>query len=94
MKKTGWRSILASLVFYGFGEPTAMLLMLLVVAWTWGCTLLMEKSMKLRKWFLPLGVLGDLAVLCTYKYADFFTETVNSLFALHLRAPELRRSDT
>ena len=36
----------ASLIFYAFGEPVAMLLMLLVVAWSWGSALLMAKCRR------------------------------------------------
>ncbi|MBR4200695.1 MAG: MBOAT family protein [Oscillospiraceae bacterium] len=82
----------ASLVFYGFGEPVAMLLMLGVVFWSWITALLLQKGGICRRIFLPLGIIGDLGVLCVYKYADFLIESVNQLcgtgFApLHLRLP-------
>ncbi len=82
----------ASLVFYGFGEPFAMLLMLGVVLWSWGSALLTEKGGLYRRLSLPLGILGDLAALLVYKYADFFITTVNSLCGtsfplMHLRLP-------
>ncbi len=82
----------ASLIFYGFGEPGAMLLMLGVVLWSWVCALMMKKSSTCRRLFLPLGVIGDLAVLGVWKYADFLIDSVNALFGvtaplLHLRLP-------
>ena len=80
----------ASLIFYGFGEPFAMLLMLGVVLWSWGCALLMQKGSLCQKLFLPLGILGDLGVLIIYKYADFLITTVNDLFGISLPLMQLR----
>ena len=82
----------ASLVFYGFGEPVAMLLMLGVVFWSWISALLIQKGGICRRIFLPLGIFGDLGVLCVYKYADFLIESVNQWFGtgfrmLHLSLP-------
>lgn len=69
----------ASLIFYGFGEPVACILMLGVVLWSWGSALLLKRGGIFRKVFLPLGIIGDLGVLCLYKYADFLLGTFNSL---------------
>ncbi|HBI85804.1 MAG TPA: MBOAT family protein [Ruminococcus sp.] len=80
----------ASLVFYGFGEPTAMLLMLGVVAWSWICALLLRKGGAYRRVFLPLGILGDLAVLGIWKYADFAVDSVNALLHTTIAQPQLR----
>ena len=80
----------ASLIFYAFGEPFAMLLMLLVVAWSWGSALLMGKYPKRKRLFQVLGVLGDLAVLILYKYADFLITSANSLFGTALPLMRLR----
>ena len=82
----------ASLIFYAFGEPVAMLLMLAVVAWSWGSALLMGRFPKQKRLFQVLGVLGDLAVLILYKYADFLITSANDLFGtaiplMHLRLP-------
>ena len=80
----------ASLVFYGFGEPFAMLLMLGVVFWSWVSALLVQKGGLCRRIFLPLGIIGDLGVLCVYKYADFIIETVNQLCGTSIPLMQLR----
>ena len=80
----------ASLLFYGYGEPAAMLLMLGVVFWSWGCALLMQRSKTCRRIFLPLGVIGDLAVLGVWKYADFLIHSVNGIFGVSVPALRLR----
>ena len=82
----------ASLIFYAFGEPVAMLLMLLVVAWSWGSALLMAKCRRSgqKRLFQVLGVLGDLAVLILYKYADFLITSANDLFGTAFPLMKLR----
>ena len=80
----------ASLFFYAFGEPVAMLLMLLVVAWSWGSALLMRRFPKRKRLFQVFGVLGDLAVLILYKYADFLITSANELFGTAIPLMQLR----
>ena len=80
----------ASLIFYAFGEPVAMLLMLLVVAWSWGSALLTGRFPKQKRFFQVLGVLGDLAVLILYKYADFLITSANDLFGTAIPLMRLR----
>ncbi|MCQ2416748.1 MAG: MBOAT family protein [Oscillospiraceae bacterium] len=81
---------IASLVFYGFGEPFAMLLMLAVVGWSWGAALLMQKIQPFRRYFLILGILGNLGALCVYKYTNFLIETLNACLHLEIAAVEIR----
>lgn len=73
----------ASLIFYGFGEPFAMLLMLIVVgiSWIFAGALSVQKKKGMRNLLLFLGIAGNLGILCVYKYADFLIESVN--FLLH-----------
>ena len=80
----------ASLIFYGFGEPVAMLLMLGVVLWSWGTALLLQKNEICRRIFLPLGIIGDLGVLCVYKYSDFLIGTVNGCLGTSIPLLKLR----
>ena len=80
----------ASLIFYGFGEPTAMLLMLGVVAWSCASALLMQKYEKSRRLFLALGIIGDLGVLCVYKYTYFVLETLSACLHTGIAVPNIR----
>ena len=74
----------ASLIFYGFGEPVACILMIGVVFWSWISALMLRKGGALRRIFLPLGIIGGLGVLCVYKYADFLIDSINSLFGVSI----------
>lgn len=77
--------LLASLVFYGWGEPKYVLLMGLSIVLTYGFGLLMEKRKKL---FCILSVAVSLSFLLYFKYADFFIENFN--MAIGLNIPLLR----
>ncbi len=82
--------IFASLLFYGWGEPFAMLLMLGVVLLNYAAALGIAKGGVLRKVCYPLGTIGSLAILFVYKYADFLLGAVNDAFGLTLPLPHLR----
>ena len=73
----------ASLVFYAWGEPVYVFLMLAVAALNWGFGLLLEK--RPEKLWLAL----NLASLVVFKYAGFLVENCNALFGAAFRAPQI-----
>ena len=77
----------ASLVFYAWGEPVYVFLMLAVAALNWGFGLLLEK--KRSKGLLALCVALNLASLVVFKYAGFLVENCNALFGTALRDPQI-----
>ena len=81
--------ILMSLLFYSYGEPVYVLLMLLCTLWTFFLTRLM--SGKLRQAALYAGVISDFLILGFFKYAAFFLE--NLLAAVPALAPVLKVPD-
>ena len=60
----------ASLVFYAWGEPKYVLLMVLSIAANYGFGLLLGRGDRLRRLWLILGVAFNLAMLGLFKYAD------------------------
>ncbi len=68
--------LIASLVFYAWGEPVYILLMLLSITMNWGLGLVMEKSPKL---VLTLAVVANIGLLFYFKYFDFAAATVNGI---------------
>lgn len=65
----------ASLLFYAWGEPRFVLVMLLVIVSSWLFARKIEASAKsARKGFLLVAVSVDLTVLFVFKYLGFFTE--------------------
>ena len=77
----------ASLVFYAWGEPVYVFLMLAVAALNWGFGLLLEK--KRSKGLLALCVALNLASRVVFKYAGFLVENFNALFGAAFRIPQI-----
>ena len=82
--------LLYSLVFYGWGEPKLLFLMIFTILLFWGCGLAMGRAQAQRqkKFWLLVSVVISVALLGLFKYADFFIGTFNSLTGLGI--PMLR----
>ena len=74
-----------SLVFYGWGEPRYLLLMVATVAANYLLGLLVSRAKRPRLW-LTVAVVGNLALLGFFKYYDFFAASA-SLPTLGLALP-------
>ena len=78
-----WRNlslILFSLIFYAWGEPVYVFLMLFCVMMNYGAGLLIgDRKGKERKWALAAGLTGNLIILGTFKYLSFFVAQLNLL---------------
>lgn len=61
-----------SLVFYAWGEPIYVFLMLVSAFFNYAFGLLVDRSGKWRKVSLGVGVAFNILVLCTFKYLGFF----------------------
>ncbi len=81
--------IIASLLFYAYGEPVYVLLMVLCAFINYGAALLISHMRKGKKAVLLLGVLANLGMLGFYKYAAFFVDTVNRIFQKNISCPEI-----
>ena len=78
---------LVSVVFYAFGEPVYVLLLLLSVAVNYVCGRLIALGRPRKKLVLVLAVVINLALLSVFKYTDFAVSTVNHVFGLHFSLP-------
>ena len=78
--------LLSSLVFYGWGEPKLLGLMVFTIALFFGCGLAIEKAASEtgRKLWLTVSVVISIGLLGLFKYADFFIGSFNSLTGLSL----------
>ena len=74
--------LLASLVFYSFGQVYYLPLLLASVALNYVCGRL--AAGKYAKLGVTLAVLGGIGLLAVFKYADFAIRTVNALCGLSL----------
>ncbi len=73
--------LLASLLFYAWGEPRYVLIMLAEIAagYLFGLAIGKCRERALGKWFLWASILLDLGLLGYFKYADFFLENLGRL---------------
>ena len=74
--------LLASLVFYAWGEPRLVLLMLITITVGYILGVLTEDHPKYKKLFLVLAVAFSLGALGYFKYADFFITNFNAVTGL------------
>lgn len=88
---TPWRGknavlLLFSLLFYGWGEPKLLGLMMFTILLFYLCGLAMGRaeSRKGKKFWLLVSGVSSLALLGLFKYADFFLTSVNALTGLSL----------
>ncbi len=82
--------LVASLVFYAWGEPKLVALMILTILLFYGCGLAIGKAQQ-RKWqkvWLVVSAVIGLGFLAVFKYADFFIDSFNA--ATGLSIPLLR----
>ncbi len=70
---------LCSLLFYGFGEPAYVLLLMASVVINYGAGRLVAALPGRKKLVAAVAVVLNLGLLCVFKYTDFAIETVNLL---------------
>ena len=82
--------ILVSLLFYAYGEPVYVLLMIASTLFNWGFGLLVGRSRVhsgARKAWLGLAVVVNIGLLGVFKYAGMLVDTVNALAHLSIPSP-------
>ena len=74
--------LLANLVFYGWGEPVFILIMIVSVVSNYIFGLLIEKyrdNQKRKKTFLVLSLVISLGLLAVFKYTGFVTDILRAI---------------
>ena len=72
--------VLFSLIFYAWGEPVYVFLMLVCVLLNYLSGLLIDRcDGGRRRWALALGLAGNILILGTFKYCGFIVAQLNSL---------------
>lgn len=75
--------LIASLIFYAWGEPKYVFLMIFSILVNYVFGLLMDKhreNKKRLKLLLVISVIIDLGLLSVFKYTDFIITNINSVF--------------
>ena len=81
--------ILFSLIFYAWGEPMFLFLMIGDVAINYVIGKYIANATRNRKYALILGITCNLLTLGLFKYAGFFAQTLNSI-GIPIPVPEIR----
>ena len=79
--------VIASLLFYAFGEPVYVLLMILSAFLNYLFAAAMEKGA--RKAVLVAAVIVNIGILCIFKYTGFLVTTINAAAHLTLPVPQI-----
>ncbi len=82
--------ILASLVFYAWGEPVYILLLLASVFFNWLLALALGSRETGRKAVAAAAIVLNIGLLVVFKYSGFLVESVNALLRLSLPVPAIR----
>ncbi len=88
-----WRNALliaASLVFYAWGEPVYVLLLLFSVLVNWLLALAISRNKGGGKGIVAASVILNIGLLVVFKYSGFLVQSLNALFRLSLPVPEIR----
>ena len=84
--------LIMSLIFYAWGEPKfiIMLIFSIIINWLWG--LLIDKNRdkpKVCKLLIILTLISNLSVLLVFKYLGFLVTNLNSILNLNLSVPQI-----
>lgn len=79
--------VIASLLFYAYGEPVYVLLMIISVLLNYTGALLISK--RNPRFFLILTIVTDIGILCIFKYTSFLIQTINNAAGLKIHDPAI-----
>lgn len=78
--------LIASIIFYAWGEPRYLAIMILTIIINYVGALLIDRHVESykRKWILGITVAADLSFLFYFKYFNFIIDNVNSALQLNM----------
>lgn len=86
IKARNYLLLAMSLLFYAWGEPKWIILMIVTTLIDYGAGLLVDqyRGQKLAKWALAGSVVITLSLLAVFKYLGFFNQNLNQIFGAEL----------
>lgn len=81
--------VVASLIFYSWGEPVWVILLIFssILDYTVSQAIEKHRNKPVTKFYLAVSVIVNLGLLAIFKYSGFFISTINSAFGLSLPEP-------
>lgn len=87
MRAKNFLLVMASLVFYAYGEPIYVILLVASSAGNYILARLTGECPKIRKLTMTLAVVINLGLLVIFKYSGFLVETFNSVTGAGIPVP-------
>ncbi len=81
--------LVSSLIFYAWGGPRYLLLLVLDTFVSWFMALLMESNPRSKKVFLIIDLIFMLGILCVFKYLTFILGNTHALIGLPQNVPNI-----
>ncbi len=81
--------IIASLMFYGYGEPVYVFLMIFSSFFNYLCALWVSRKPQKSKLALISAVVINLGILGVFKYTGFLVGSINDLLSLSIPVPTI-----
>ncbi len=82
--------IVSSLIFYAFGEPVIVFLMIFSIICNYIFGRFMDKNKMLRRIVLILSVVFNIGILIVFKYSGFICELINTTGFVKVPVPHIR----
>lgn len=90
MRAKNFLLVAASLVFYAYGEPIYVILLVASSVGNYILARLTGECPKIRKFTMTLAVVVNLGLLVIFKYSGFLVETFNSVTGAGIPVPQVR----
>ena len=81
--------LIVSIVFYAWGEPIYIFLMLFSIFANWYLGILVEKTVSKKKILLAVCIMVNIALISYFKYAGMIVDVVNSILGTQLEQPDI-----
>ena len=84
--------LISSLIFYAWGEPIYIFLMIFTTVFSYVSAILINKYKSKKTSSLAIFILSvavNLSVLCFFKYYGFFIDNINNLFSMNIKVKKL-----
>lgn len=81
--------LMASLIFYAWGEPVYIFLMIFSILVNWVAGLMIDRDPSHKKLILLLDIAFNIGLLGYYKYSNFIIDSINNIFHTSLNHREI-----
>lgn len=82
--------LIMSLLFYAYGEPLYVLLMIFMIAIHYIFALLMSRNKSRNGWILGICIFIDICILGYFKYSNFIIDNLNNVVHLGIKNLDVR----